>query len=199
MAATADRREELLEAARECIAERGLGATSLTDVARRAGVSRTTVYRAFAGKQDLLDALIRDDFARFFAEIAPRLEPRGDVREQFIEAVRFALAWYRQHDALQQILRTEPELLATTVIDQSPDGTILHVVSRGVAALLSQHPGSSRLVVEPAIAAEWITRAMFSLFLVPGTLLGDEDSALADRFVDLVLEGIWGGTPGFTR
>ena len=181
----------MLAAARECIAEHGLGATSLTDVAERAGVGRTTAYRAFAGKQDLLDALIRDDFARFFAEIAPTLEPSGPIRDQFTGAVRFALGWYRDHEALQQILQTEPELLASTVINQSPDGTMLHLVSRGVAALLVQHPDAEQLAVEPAIAAEWMTRAMFSLFLVPGTLLGEDDSELAERFTDLVLSGVW--------
>lgn len=156
-------------------------------------MGRTTIYRAFAGKQDLLDALIRDDFARFFAEIAPTLEPSGPIREQFTGALRFALSWYRDHQALQQILRTEPELLASTVINQSPDGTMLHLVSRGVAALLAQHPDAERLSVEPAIAAEWMTRAMFSLFLVPGTLLGQDDAETAERFADLVLTGVFPG------
>jgi AcrR family transcriptional regulator len=182
-------RDELLEAARACIAERGLGSTSLSDVARQAGVSRTTVYRAFAGKQALLDELIRDDFARFFAALAPRLGA-GSIADQLYAGARFTIEWFRGHDALQQVLRTEPELLASTIVNQSPDGTILHEVSRGVAALLSQHPDSRRLAVEPAVAAEWATRAMFSFFLVPGTLIEDDAHDLAQRFTDLVMSGI---------
>ena len=159
-------------------------------MARSAGVSRTTVYREFAGKEDLLDALIRDDFARYFAALAPELGA-GSVADQLHGAIRFTMDWFRGHEALQQVLRTEPELLATTIVNQSPDGTILHEVSRGVAALLSQHPDADRLAVEPAVAAEWATRAMFSLFLVPGTLLEDAGHDLPQRFTDLVMSGIW--------
>lgn len=44
----------ILQAAREVFVERGVEATSIEAVARRAGVSRVTVYRRYRDKQELL-------------------------------------------------------------------------------------------------------------------------------------------------
>lgn len=49
-------RQRVLEAARELFAQRGLEAT-LNDVAHHADVGVGTVYRRFATKQELLDAI----------------------------------------------------------------------------------------------------------------------------------------------
>lgn len=55
----ASTRRAVLAAARELFVERGYGATTIEDVAHRAGVSKPTVFTAVGSKQDLLRA-IRD-------------------------------------------------------------------------------------------------------------------------------------------
>jgi AcrR family transcriptional regulator len=65
-------RQRILAAAREVFAERGLGAT-LDDVAHRAGLGVGTVYRRFADKAELVDALFEqrvDDLAVLAEEAA---------------------------------------------------------------------------------------------------------------------------------
>ncbi|HEY3606036.1 MAG TPA: helix-turn-helix domain-containing protein [Pseudonocardiaceae bacterium] len=52
-------RRRIIAAAREVFRERGLAAT-LDDVARHAGVGVGTVYRRFANKEELVDALFAD-------------------------------------------------------------------------------------------------------------------------------------------
>jgi AcrR family transcriptional regulator len=49
-------REKILLAALELFQERGIGKTSVNEIAYRAGVTRITVYRYFADKQDLTRA-----------------------------------------------------------------------------------------------------------------------------------------------
>jgi len=51
---------ELLAAALELFTERGYAATRLDDVAKRAGVSKGTVYLYFSSKEDLFKAVIRE-------------------------------------------------------------------------------------------------------------------------------------------
>jgi AcrR family transcriptional regulator len=55
-------RQRIVAAAREVFRDRGLGAT-LNDVARHAGVGVGTVYRRFADKEQLIDALFDDMIA----------------------------------------------------------------------------------------------------------------------------------------
>jgi AcrR family transcriptional regulator len=56
----AQTRQRCIEAARRLITERGLHRTTLTEVARAAGVSRPTVYQQFGSKLNLIDAVTRD-------------------------------------------------------------------------------------------------------------------------------------------
>lgn len=51
------RRQQLLDAARQLIVERGFDATTMSDVAEAAGVGKGTVYLYFDSKVDLLDGL----------------------------------------------------------------------------------------------------------------------------------------------
>lgn len=55
-------RQRILEAARECFADRGLSVT-LDDIAKHAGVGVGTVYRRFPDKEQLIDALFEDRIA----------------------------------------------------------------------------------------------------------------------------------------
>lgn len=59
-------RERVLGAARELFAQRGLEAT-LNDVAHHAGVGVGTVYRRFATKQELLDAIFESGIDQIVA------------------------------------------------------------------------------------------------------------------------------------
>ncbi len=54
------RPEELVEAALALFVEQGFAATNLKDVAKRAGVSKGTVYLYFKSKEELLRAVVRD-------------------------------------------------------------------------------------------------------------------------------------------
>jgi AcrR family transcriptional regulator len=56
----AARPAEILDAALACFVERGFAATRLDDVARRAGVTKGTVYLYFRSKQDLFRAVVEE-------------------------------------------------------------------------------------------------------------------------------------------
>jgi AcrR family transcriptional regulator len=55
------RPQELLAAALDQFVERGYAATRLEDVARRAGVSKGTLYLYFANKEELFKAVVREN------------------------------------------------------------------------------------------------------------------------------------------
>ena len=57
------RPQELLAAALDLFVEKGYAATRLEDVARRAGVSKGTLYLYFENKEELVQAVVRDTIA----------------------------------------------------------------------------------------------------------------------------------------
>lgn len=63
-----DRPRELLAAALELFVERGYSATRLDDVARRAGVSKGTLYLYYETKEELLKAVVRQSLVPAIAQ-----------------------------------------------------------------------------------------------------------------------------------
>src|SRR5256885_9184849 len=62
----------LLDAARACVLAVGVRRTTFSDVARRAGVSRMTLYRRFGDLEALLSALMTREFGRLVAAAQPQ-------------------------------------------------------------------------------------------------------------------------------
>src|SRR3954447_15849721 len=80
-----DRPREICAAALEVFAEKGFAAAKLDEIARRAGVSKGTLYLYFKDKEDLFRAVIRDTAAPNIAAIRERVEA-ADMR--FAQVVR---------------------------------------------------------------------------------------------------------------
>ena len=75
--AKADTRRKLLDAARNAVREEGASSLSLRDVARRAGIVPSAVYRHFESRDALLTQLILDAYTG----LAEHLDAEGDVGE----------------------------------------------------------------------------------------------------------------------
>src|SRR5579871_5026542 len=81
-------RSALLEAALECLVELGYGATTTTEVANRAGVSRGAQLHHFPTKAELLSAAVESLFERRnaeFREAFAHFEPGVDRTDAAID------------------------------------------------------------------------------------------------------------------
>ena len=92
-----------LDAARACILDVGWRRTTLTEVARRAGVSRMTIYRAWPD----MGRLLGDLMTREWAAIVTASDPHTDIADRMIATVR-AL---RDNELFVRIVELDPELL----------------------------------------------------------------------------------------
>ena len=83
------RPEEIVSAALEVFADRGFAATKLEDIARRAGVTKGTIYLYFDSKEALFKALIRQTIVPVIAQgEAVAQSFTGSARELFERLVR---------------------------------------------------------------------------------------------------------------
>lgn len=83
-----DRRERILDAAEELVLAQGFDHMSVASVAARAGIGKGAVYLEFAGKRDVLDALLLRGNRRMADRVRRELEttlvsamPAGRLRE----------------------------------------------------------------------------------------------------------------------
>jgi AcrR family transcriptional regulator len=101
----------ILDAAVVEFEQHGFRRVALDDVARRAGVSRTTIYRRFAGRDELVAAVIDRENAVLFANIADELKSRRPQSNYYVEAFTLSIVRFRQHRVLTRMLADEPGLM----------------------------------------------------------------------------------------
>jgi AcrR family transcriptional regulator len=101
----------ILDAAVVEFEQHGFRRVALDDVARRAGVSRTTIYRRFAGRDELVGAVIDRENAVLFADIADELKSRRPQSNYYVEAFTLSILRFRQHRVLTRMIADEPGLM----------------------------------------------------------------------------------------
>ncbi|KUI26826.1 TetR/AcrR family transcriptional regulator [Mycobacterium sp. GA-2829] len=99
----------ILAATAEVLARSGQTKLSLSEVALQAGVSRPTLYRWFADKQELLDAFGRYERAMFDRGISQATQGlRGT--EKLDAALRFIVAYQQSYSGVR-LVDIEPEVV----------------------------------------------------------------------------------------
>src|SRR5882672_10500764 len=76
-----------LDAAARCIERFGWQRTSVKDVAREAGVERTTVYRNVGSMEDIFRALVARELHELMESVPRRVPPNAVGSEVVIELV----------------------------------------------------------------------------------------------------------------
>jgi len=103
--------EAILDAAVEEFERHGFRRVALDDVARRARVSRTTIYRRFSNKDELVAAVIERENVRLFADIAAELKQAGPQANYYVEAFTLSILKFRRHRVLDRMITDEPGLV----------------------------------------------------------------------------------------
>jgi AcrR family transcriptional regulator len=110
-------RDTYLDAARACILDVGWRRTTLTEVARRAGVSRMTIYRTWSDMPQLLGDLMTREWGAVVAAAANVPDQAGTVERIVGTAVR-AVRALRDNELFVRIVELDPELLLPYLLNR---------------------------------------------------------------------------------
>lgn len=127
------RTEHYLAAARACILEFGWRRTTLTEVARRAGVSRMTIYRTWPD----MGALLADLMTREWFGIAAVAHPGGARTPEAIASAAVATVQaLRDNEFFVRIVELDPELLLPYLLSRRgrSQESLLEVLSAEIRA-----------------------------------------------------------------
>ncbi|WP_410615035.1 TetR/AcrR family transcriptional regulator [Amycolatopsis sp. lyj-109] len=97
------RRAEFVDAALAAIAEHGAD-VSTEQIAERAGVARTRLYRHFDGADDLRRAIAQRAAELVTADLAPLWHPEGSPNEMISTVIATHLRWLTEHAHLHRYL-----------------------------------------------------------------------------------------------
>lgn len=109
-----ERREQLLDIGRSLFAEKGFDATSVEEIASRAGVSKPVVYEHFGGKEGLYAVVVDREMRTLLEAITGALTSSGHPRE-LLERAAFALLDYVESstDGFRILVRDSPVAQST--------------------------------------------------------------------------------------
>lgn len=101
----------LLDATRACVLAVGVRRTTVTDVARRAGVSRMTLYRRYPDITSLISALMTREFSALGEEVKRIAGELPNARARLVEEAVLGADRLTRNPLFLRIVDVDPELL----------------------------------------------------------------------------------------
>jgi AcrR family transcriptional regulator len=175
-----DTRELIIEAAYACFAKHGLQKTTIVDIARRANVSRSTIYEYFTDKAAILEACAEHASEQFYREMSKAMDRGSSLEEKlscaavFVSQARRAIASakYFDEEAISLLLTKDARVLLRECVD--------FFAPYLSAAKLT---GEVRKDLDVEAAGEWFARILFSLFSTPSSTLDMDNPDVVAEFV----------------
>ncbi|MFH8346624.1 TetR/AcrR family transcriptional regulator [Streptomyces sp. NPDC018045] len=182
----------LLDAAYEQFCRMGIKRSTMTDVARLAGVSRITAYRRFATKDQLVEQVVRREFRRYFDRFIEDIRDAETIADRVVLGFATSLRTIRDNRLIGGLLAAEPDAVVPSMT--SDGGRTLSVVQQFVASRLrqEQRAGTIAAHVEVDLVAEMMVRVSASFLVIPSHVIDLDDDeqvrTVARRFLVPMLE-----------
>jgi AcrR family transcriptional regulator len=180
---TAVSEDELLDAAREAILAVGWSRTTLTDVARRAGVSRMTLYRKWPDMNALLaDLMTRewtDSIGASVVETTDNPLDRGNPLQLLVGTLVATIQAVRKNELLGRIVDVDPELLLPYLLNRRGRSQEFVLGILGTQIRAGQKAGAIR-EGEPELLARSVVLAAHGFALSAHTMLDGVQDRGAD-------------------
>jgi AcrR family transcriptional regulator len=173
IAATTERNraqhDDYLDAARACILDVGWRRTTLTEVARRAGVSRMTIYRTWSDMPQLLGDLMTREWGELVSPTQELLVPEpGQIADGVLRAVKVL----RDNELFVRIVELDPELILPYLLARRGRSQELIIGLLAAAIEAGQSAGTVRAGY-PTTIARGIVLAAHGFVLSAHTMADD--------------------------
>jgi AcrR family transcriptional regulator len=154
--------ESIVDAALGEFLAYGLRRTNVDAVARRAKVSRATLYRRFKDKDALVQAVLVRECRTFFTSIAAAVAGVSTVEERLVEGFTVGVRYARADRLLNRLLASDPEALLPYL---TTNGALVVAAARDFLVLQGgPAPAKDRTA---AGVAELFVRLAISFTLMP--------------------------------
>lgn len=179
--------EALLDAARACVAERGIARTTVSDVARRAGASRMTVYRCFPDAATLWSSLLTREIAGIVAVAQAEAAFLPTARERLVAAALGAVAALRDDPVIRRVIEIDGQRLLPYLTVRRGHAQEIAIAAVGEHIAAGRRDGSIRDLNEAA-GARLVELLLRSLVVASPALVDDALTPAIDTELGGMLE-----------
>lgn len=180
--------DAILDAAVAVLSAGGLRRCTVEEIAAHGRLGRTTIYRRFDGRDDLVHAALAREVRRAFAAVAAAVAHLDRFEDRVVEGLLAGLR-AAERSPLLPLVRSEPELMRLVTVEAGP------LVQVAVEALVAEHRRATG--VEPTDrvrhTAELLVRVASSLVLAPESTLPLHDDEAARAALHALLDPLLRG------
>lgn len=112
------RRREIFKAAVHLFLEKGFNETSMVEIARAAGVGKSTLYDYFPTKDDILVSVVEEEFEKLIAKAREIVNQPGGAQEKFTQITNAYLEYLAVNEDFYTKLSLEVQRLAQTSLER---------------------------------------------------------------------------------
>lgn len=179
-------KDRFLDAAREVILSVGWRRATLTDVARRADVSRMTVYRAYPDMQSILADLMTREWVAQIDGVVNEVQQDGEgVLDVLARRLAAAVSVLRENELFRRIIEVDPEQLLPYLIDRR--GRSQDVIIGALAENLEQAQATGEIRAGNALLLARSLMLAAHGFALSVHTMQDDDLSQSDFDAELTL------------
>lgn len=186
-----ERRRRIVAAAISVIEESEPGADlQVQQIAERAGVGRTVLYRHFNDRADLQHAVQQEVLDRFWAELLPLVSLRGTVPEIVERIIGTYVHWAVAHPSLHRLADHDATDDGTGPLQDGLDklaAQIGMVITAGAVALGGDLTEEDQAGIDPLVFA--LVGAVFGA--VRRWLAVPDNALSAERLIEMISQSVW--------
>lgn len=181
---TADARDRICQAALACFLRLGIQRTTMTDIAREAGITRPTLYKHFKNKADVLFTSIDNEALQFALAVVAHARTFDALEERIVETIVYVVSEFPKSPTLSLVLR-----------DEMGEQLRARAFSSEATLVFSQLTAEPLIELQPSLAKQGIeiteimSRFAISMILFPGRYAGDREG-LRQLIARRVLPGL---------
>lgn len=173
--------ERILAVTGEEVQRVGADRVRMSEVAERAGISRASLYRYFANKQDLITAYTMRELDIIIAGIDEAMEPHDSTIERVSAAFTYAIPTMRKHPFIILPDTAHSQILRETL----QSGQVLSYARDLIAKRVNAAVRAGRVQIDQfgaTVFSEMLARTMLSMIATPESVLRLETVADARDF-----------------
>ncbi len=172
--AKSDPIDSILAAAKHCYLTDGFANTGMKEVAAHAGIARSTLYRYFPGRDDLLIATIKQEMESLNTLIRNKQTRYHKTDDLIVEGLILAIKEVPKRPLLKAVFASDEDSRSRKVIWSSDiivrfgEELMAHVIGP------AQEAGALQDAVPPEILVEWVYRLLLSFLTLPSNWISSD-------------------------
>ncbi|MBD3368538.1 MAG: TetR family transcriptional regulator [Candidatus Eisenbacteria bacterium] len=190
VAGAEEREREILDAAGRVFGKYGVQKTTVTDIVREAGISRATLYKHFAGKEEVFRSVLRREIADILSADREAVAEAETTREKLRAAIVTHTDMLREKINIYQVtMRVFADLMPRW---RDHFELLVRETLEIYSGILREGHERGEIVVEDVRLTTWSLLLMLKgifMGIVSGDVQEDRDE-IVERMLDIIMEGL---------